>query len=72
MKKNIVKINEEKCKECGLCVVECKEGIIKISENINEMGYHPAKITDISKCTGCISCAIACPEAIIEVIREES
>lgn len=71
MKKNKVIINFQRCKGCSLCVVECKENIIKLSDNLNKLGYHPAEITDMSKCTGCTFCAIACPEGIIEVIREE-
>lgn len=71
MKKNKVILDKNKCKGCQLCVVECKEKIIEMSNEINKLGYTPAVITDMSKCTGCTMCAIACPEAIIEVIREE-
>lgn len=71
MRKNIVKINSNKCKSCGLCIPECKQGIIAISNESNTMGYHPVYITDDSKCTGCTMCAITCPDSIIEVYREE-
>ena len=71
LKKNKVKIKRDRCKGCELCVVECKPGIISMSEDVNAIGYHPAEIKDMSKCTGCTFCAIACPEGIIEVTREE-
>ncbi len=71
MKKNKVIIKKDRCKGCGLCVVECKQKIISMSEEVNLIGYHPAIITDMSRCTGCTLCAISCPEGIIEVIREE-
>lgn len=67
---NRIIIDIEKCKGCELCVIECKEGVIKVSDKLNAKGYYPAVVVDISKCTGCTFCAITCPEAIIEVIRE--
>jgi len=71
LKKNIVVINKEGCKSCSLCIPECSRGIIKISEEINRMGYHPIYIEDMSKCIGCTLCAIICPDSVIEVYREE-
>jgi 2-oxoglutarate ferredoxin oxidoreductase subunit delta len=71
LRKNIVKINKETCKSCLLCIKECKQGIIKVSNDTNSFGYHPAYITEQSLCTGCTLCAISCPDAAIEVFREE-
>ena len=71
MKRNKVIINKDKCKGCKLCIPECKQGIISVSEEVNLLGYHPVYITDMSLCTGCTFCAISCPEGIIEVIRQE-
>jgi 2-oxoglutarate ferredoxin oxidoreductase subunit delta len=42
-----------------------------MSDEINEMGYHPAIIKAKEKCTGCTLCAIVCPDLVIEVEREE-
>ncbi len=71
MKKIKISFKSDKCKGCGLCTIECKQGIIKLSDEINQSGYHPIEITDMSKCSGCLSCAISCPEGIIEIIQEE-
>lgn len=71
LKKNIVKIDAEKCKECGLCIVECRPKILSFSDEINSQGFHPVRVAEPDKCTGCTMCAIACPEAIIEITREE-
>jgi 2-oxoglutarate ferredoxin oxidoreductase subunit delta len=71
LKKNIIKIDKEKCKSCELCISECKQGIIAISKETNSIGYHPIYITDQEKCIGCTMCAIACPDCVIEVYREE-
>jgi 2-oxoglutarate ferredoxin oxidoreductase subunit delta len=67
----INKVTIYSCKGCELCIIECKQEIIKISSSINAQGYYPAEITDQNKCTGCKFCAIACPDAVIEIERLE-
>lgn len=71
MSNNKVIIKIERCKGCGFCVGECKEHIIRLSKDINKLGYNYAEIIDMSKCTGCTYCALSCPEAIIKVIKED-
>ncbi|MCR4441548.1 MAG: 4Fe-4S binding protein [Peptococcaceae bacterium] len=60
---------EELCKGCELCRNACPQGIIRLSEKINSLGYHPAQLTDQGKCTGCASCALMCPDIVITVER---
>lgn len=58
----------ERCKGCRLCVSACPRQIISISDcSLNEKGYHPAEITDMSGCTGCAFCALICPDCAIMV-----
>lgn len=71
MKKNTVVINKDKCKSCMLCVTECSRNLLKISDEINSLGYHPVYIENMEQCIGCALCAIACPDSVIEVYREE-
>jgi len=66
-KKGRVKINKERCKGCGLCVVNCPEKVLRISETSNKVGYFPAEVVKKEECTGCACCAIICPDACIEV-----
>jgi ferredoxin len=47
-----IKIDENACTSCGLCVQECKAGCIDIKE----------KKVDFSRCVGCFDCFKACPE----------
>ena len=71
MKKNNIKIYKERCKSCELCIANCKNHIIAISDETNAMGYHPVFITDMSLCDGCTFCAISCPDCVFEITREE-
>jgi len=66
-----ITFREDRCKGCRLCSTVCPQGIIIMSGDINEMGYHPAIIKEKEKCTGCTLCAIVCPDLVIEVEREE-
>ncbi len=74
-----IKIDTERCKGCGLCVLVCPKGSIIISKKSNKKGYFPAQITDTdgfdeltTNCTGCCFCALICPDAAIEVFREDN
>jgi len=63
-----IKIDKEKCKGCYLCVMNCSNGLIKISKMLNSKGVKPVEYCG-KKCTGCTMCAIICPECIIEVYK---
>ncbi|MTI46520.1 ATP-binding protein [Sporosalibacterium faouarense] len=63
--REIVKINEEKCNGCGLCVPGCAEGAIKIVDG-------KAKLIADNLCDGIGNCIGHCPQDAIEVIRREA
>jgi len=75
-KRGSIKIDGELCKGCYLCTSVCPQGLISISEKLNQKGYYPAEYseagTDIEshQCKGCALCAIVCPDIAIEVYRE--
>ena len=64
-----IKIDKARCKGCYLCVVNCQNGLIKVSPELNIKGIKPAVFSASVKCTGCGMCAMVCPECIIEVYR---
>ena len=71
--RGMIVIDAEECKGCGLCVEVCPPTVLKISEALNRMGYHPAEYKGI-ECTGCGVCFYVCPEpaAITVYKRVES
>ena len=63
-----VSFRKERCKGCGLCVTVCPKKIVVLdSSSINDMGYKPAMVTDMSACIGCAMCATMCPDCVITV-----
>ena len=64
-----ITIDKEKCKGCQLCAVFCPKKIIKMDEQLNKRGVHPAGVVDNDRCTGCGFCAIMCPDVCIEVYK---
>ena len=61
-----VKIDKDRCKGCYLCIVNCPNGCIKVSPDLNIKGVKPV-IFSGGKCTGCTLCALICPECGIEI-----
>ncbi len=67
--KGRIEIRIDFCKSCGLCVEACPQGLIEISPELNDRGYHPARCGG-NGCTGCGLCYLNCPEpACITVYR---
>ncbi|MCJ7424222.1 ferredoxin family protein [Candidatus Bathyarchaeota archaeon] len=66
-----IRIDEEFCKGCMLCVNFCPQKLIQVSNHVSKKGYHPAEFSDPqSKCSGCTLCALVCPDAAITVYKE--
>ncbi|MFN3550276.1 MAG: 4Fe-4S dicluster domain-containing protein [Endomicrobiia bacterium] len=70
-KRYILKIDSEHCKGCELCIFNCPQKVLRLSENINKLGYRYVEIVDVIKCTGCGRCYLMCPDYLIEIYEEE-
>jgi 2-oxoglutarate ferredoxin oxidoreductase subunit delta len=67
--RGMLKIDEEECKGCGLCVEACPPKVISLGDGLNHYGYHTAEYAGAG-CTGCGICFMACPEpGAITVMR---
>jgi len=67
-----ITINPERCKGCTLCINVCSNKKIKMSEQFNKAGYHPAIfVEEGSPCTGCSFCYMVCPDVCIEVNKDK-
>jgi 2-oxoglutarate ferredoxin oxidoreductase subunit delta len=67
-----VKILDDRCKACELCVVSCPQGNLRLSTKLNHAGFHPAEFTykgTKGECTGCGICYWVCPDFAIDEIQ---
>lgn len=65
MKRNVIKIDEEKCTGCGLCIPNCPEGALQIIDN-------KARLVSDLMCDGLGACLGHCPEGAIEIEEREA
>jgi len=65
MKRKIIKIDEEKCTGCGLCVPGCAEGAIQIIEG-------KARLVSDVYCDGLGACLGECPEGALSIEERDA
>jgi len=65
VKREIIKIDEEKCTGCGLCVPNCPEGALQIIDG-------KARLVSDLFCDGLGACIGNCPEEAISVEEREA
>lgn len=64
-KRKIIRIDEEKCTGCGLCVPNCQEGALKIIDK-------KARLVKEIYCDGLGACLGHCPEGAITIEEREA
>lgn len=65
MKRRIIKIDEEKCTGCGICIPDCHEGALQIIDG-------KARLISDLFCDGLGACIKACPENAMEIEEREA
>lgn len=65
MKRNIIKIDENKCNGCGLCISACHEGALQLIDG-------KAKLISESYCDGLGDCLPECPTNAITIEEREA
>lgn len=63
VKRKIIKIDEDKCNGCGLCISNCKEGALQVIDG-------KARLVNELACDGLGACIGHCPQGAITI--EES
>ncbi len=63
--RKIIKINEELCDGCGLCVPDCAEGSLQIVDG-------KAKLVADKLCDGLGACLGSCPTGALQIIEREA
>jgi len=63
--RKIIKIDEEKCDGCGLCVPSCAEGAIEIIDG-------KAKVVSDKFCDGLGACLGKCPNDALSIIERDA
>jgi len=63
--RQIIKIDEEKCNGCGLCVSACHEGALRIADG-------KAKLVSETYCDGLGACLGDCPQGAITIETREA
>jgi len=65
MKREIIKIDEEKCDGCGICIPACAEGALQIVDG-------KARLVKESYCDGLGACLNECPQGAITLEEREA
>jgi NAD-dependent dihydropyrimidine dehydrogenase PreA subunit len=65
MKRDIIKINEELCNGCGLCIPNCHEGALQVIDG-------KARLVSELMCDGLGACIGHCPEGAITIEAREA
>ncbi len=63
--RKIVKIDEEKCNGCGVCVPSCAEGALRIIDG-------KARLISERYCDGLGACLGECPQDAISIVEEKA
>ena len=65
MKREVIKIDEEKCNGCGLCIPNCHEGALQIVDG-------KARLISDLMCDGLGACIGNCPQGAITIEKREA
>ncbi len=69
-KKYKLRIDEDLCKSCRLCVEFCPKEVLEMtSDTLNSNGVPFARCVHGEDCIGCQICTLMCPEAAIELFQ---
>lgn len=65
--KSTIRIDELRCKGCGLCISVCPKGRIFLAGKVDARGVRMACVDTSVRCNGCAFCYVICPDTAITV-----
>lgn len=65
-----LRIESQKCKSCGLCILYCPVKKLYLSKRLNSRGLHYVQEKREVACIGCGNCYLICPEVCIEIYEK--
>ncbi len=68
----VYRIDENRCKGCGLCVAVCPKNVLEISGQVSPKGYFPAYQARPEDCITCAVCCVMCPDVAITIAETET
>jgi len=68
----MIQINDNWCKGCNLCIVNCPRNALGVSKRFNKRGIHPPELVDEHICNHCRLCELVCPDFAITVLVEDT
>ena len=66
-----IHIIANRCKGCNFCIEYCPKGVLEVSSEFNEKGYHPPYVAKPDLCCFCGLCQVICPDFAIFVTEHE-
>lgn len=60
-------VNDDWCKGCNLCILNCPREALQVAARFNRRGIHPPELSDDHSCNLCRMCELVCPDFAITV-----
>jgi 2-oxoglutarate ferredoxin oxidoreductase subunit delta len=62
-----IQLDIERCKGCGLCVLYCPKGSLRMTQELNNQGNPYVEQIDPAACNACGICFRMCPDVAIKI-----
>ena len=67
-----IRIDQNVCKGCGLCLDQCPRKVFELSPRRNRQGYLIPAAKRPQDCNQCLLCEMLCPDMAITVKTREN
>jgi 2-oxoglutarate ferredoxin oxidoreductase subunit delta len=71
-KSSRIQFDIERCKGCGLCVLYCPKGSLRLTRHLNTQGNSYVDQVDPAVCNACGICFRMCPDVAIKISGDKS